>query len=232
MAAALVAMPVQADESAAPESVSTEEAEPVDVKGIVFGHIGDAYEWHITDIGETKLIIPLPVIVYSSTTGWHCFLSSRLEENHGSYEGFSIAPTGSPYEGKLVEHDAAGNEVRLSDYLGKPVVLNFWASWCGPCRMEMPHFQEKQLELEGEIQFLMVNVTTGRETLESAQEFIAGQGYTFPVFYDTEADAAMAYGAYSLPATYFIDAEGYAIAHARGAIDAATLQTGIDMIAE
>lgn len=115
MEAALVAMPVQADESAAPESVSTEEAEPVDVKGIVFGHIGDAYEWHITDIGETKLIIPLPVIVYSSTTGWHCFLSSRLEENHGSYEGFSIAPTGSPYEGKLVEHDAAGNEVRPFD---------------------------------------------------------------------------------------------------------------------
>ena len=115
MAAALVAMPVQADESAAPESVSTEEAEPVDVKDIVFGHIGDAYEWHITDIGETKLIIPLPVIVYSSTTGWHCFLSSRLEENHGSYEGFSIAPTGSPYEGKLVEHDAAGNEVRPFD---------------------------------------------------------------------------------------------------------------------
>ena len=115
MAAALVAMPVLADESAAPESVSTEEAEPVDVKGIVFGHIGDAYEWHITDIGETKLIIPLPVIVYSSTTGWHCFLSSRLEENHGSYEGFSIAPTGSPYEGKLVEHDAAGNEVRPFD---------------------------------------------------------------------------------------------------------------------
>ena len=115
MAAALVAMPVLADESAAPESVSTEEAEPVDVKDIVFGHIGDAYEWHITDIGETKLIIPLPVIVYSSTTGWHCFLSSRLEENHGSYEGFSIAPTGSPYEGKLVEHDAAGNEVRPFD---------------------------------------------------------------------------------------------------------------------
>ena len=57
-------------------------------------------------------------------------------------------------------YDGAGNEVRLSDYLGKPVVLNFWASWCGPCRMEMPHFQEKQLELEGEVQFLMVNVTT------------------------------------------------------------------------
>ena len=64
----------------------------VDVKEIVFGHIGDSYEWHITTWGETHVTIPLPVIVHSSTTGWHVFLSSRLEENGGSYEGFSIAP--------------------------------------------------------------------------------------------------------------------------------------------
>ena len=56
--------------------------------------------WHITDFGETKVIIPLPVIVYSGTTGWHVFLSSRLEENGGSYEGLSIAPEGSKYERK------------------------------------------------------------------------------------------------------------------------------------
>ena len=102
---------------------ATEEAEPVDVKGIVFGHIGDAYEWHITDFGDTHVTIPLPIIVHSSTTGWHVFLSSRLEENHGTYEGFSIAPAGSPYEGKLVEHDAAGNEVRPFDISITKVVL-------------------------------------------------------------------------------------------------------------
>ena len=67
----------------------------VDVKEIVFGHIGDSYEWHITTWGETHVTIPLPVIVHSSTTGWHAFLSSRLEENGGSYEGFSIAPAAS-----------------------------------------------------------------------------------------------------------------------------------------
>ena len=64
---------------------------------------------------RNEVIIPLPVIVYSGTTGWHVFLSSRLEENGGSYEGLSIAPEGSKYEGKLVEHDAAGNEVRPWD---------------------------------------------------------------------------------------------------------------------
>lgn len=87
----------------------------VDVKEIVFGHIGDAYEWHITTWGHTHVTIPLPVIVRSQTSGWHVFLSSRLEENGGAYEGFSIAPAGSPYEGKLVEHDAIGNEVRPLD---------------------------------------------------------------------------------------------------------------------
>ena len=127
-------------------------------------------------------------------------------------------------------YDEAGNEVHLSDYLGKPVVVNFWASWCGPCRMEMPEFQEKHLELGGEVQFLMINMTGGRETVETARDFIAGQGYTFPVLYDTEGDAAVTYGAYALPTTYFIDAEGYAIAQARGAINSEILQAGIDMI--
>jgi len=126
--------------------------------------------------------------------------------------------------------DIDGNEVNLSDYIGKPIVLNFWASWCGPCKMEMPDFHEKYLELGEDVQFLMINVTTGRETLESAYAFIEEQEYTFPVLYDTEMSAAMAYSAYSLPTTYLIDADGYVVAKATGAIDAETLQMGIDMI--
>ena len=128
-------------------------------------------------------------------------------------------------------YDLDGKEVHLSDFFGKPIVLNFWASWCGPCQMEMPDFNEKYLEIGEKVQFLMVNMTDGsRETAESASAFIAEQGYSFPVYYDTDLDAAAVYSVYSLPTTYFIDVEGYTVARATGAISGETLQRGIDMI--
>ena len=128
-------------------------------------------------------------------------------------------------------YDADGNEVRLSDYFGKPIVLNFWASWCGPCKMEMPDFAAKNKELDGAVQFLMINMTDGqRETIETATAFMEDNDLDLPYFFDTESEAAMTYGAYALPTTYFINADGNVIARAQGAIDAATLQQGIDMI--
>lgn len=128
-------------------------------------------------------------------------------------------------------YDLAGNEVNLTDFFGKPIIVNFWASWCGPCQMEMPDFDAAFAAYKEEIEFLIVNMTDGsRETVEKASSFIEEKGYTFPVYYDTKYNAAITYSVSSLPTTYFIDAEGNLIAHARGAIDADTLQRGIDMI--
>ena len=116
-AAGQVANAQEIPATAIPEEAESQGGEnPVDVKGIVFGHIGDSYEWHITTWGDVHVTIPLPVIVYSEISGWHFFMSSRLEENEGSYEGLTIAPAGSRYEGKLVEYDAEGNEVRPWDF--------------------------------------------------------------------------------------------------------------------
>lgn len=108
----LCVLPVKAQGNA---EVQEQKKNTVDVKSIVFGHIGDSYEWHITTWGQTAVIIPLPIIVYSQSSGWHVFLSSRLKENGGTYEGFSIAPEGSKYEGKIVEYNAADEQVRPWD---------------------------------------------------------------------------------------------------------------------
>jgi hypothetical protein len=95
----------------------------------------------------------------------------------------------------------------------------------------MPDFQ-KEFEAQGNnVQFLIINMTDGtQETVATASAYVAQQGYTFPVYYDTASSAAMAYGISSIPTTFFIDAQGYAVAQATGAIDRATLQKGIDMI--
>ena len=128
-------------------------------------------------------------------------------------------------------YDAAGNPVKLSDFRGKPVVLNFWASWCSPCKAEMPDFQ-KEYEAQGEaVQFLIINLTDGKqETVATASAYVAQQGYTFPVYYDTASSAAIAYGIRSIPTTIFSDSDGNVVAKATGAIDRATLQKGIDLI--
>lgn len=131
----------------------------------------------------------------------------------------------------LKTHD--GNTFNLFDTLKEKelVVINIWASWCGPCRSEMPDFNQKYLELGADVHFVMVNVTDGgRETVETASKFIEENGFSFPVFYDTTYEASMTYGAYSLPTSYFLNARGEIVAQAVGSINGETLQRGIDMI--
>ena len=132
---------------------------------------------------------------------------------------------------KLTVYDVDGNTYNLSDFRGKPVILNFWATWCGYCKMEMPDFEEAYQKYGDDIHFLMVNVTDGvQETVEKASEFISEQGFTFPVYYDTEMTAALNYNISGLPVTYLLDAEGEIVAWQQGMVTASTLQTGIDML--
>ena len=128
-------------------------------------------------------------------------------------------------------YDVEGNPHKLSDFQGKPVILNFWATWCGYCEAEMPDFDEKFRQYGDQIHFLMVDVTDGQqETVEKASAFIAERGFTFPVYYDTELQAASAYNTSGLPVTYFLDAEGCFVAWQQGMLTADTLQKGIDIL--
>lgn len=123
--------------------------------------------------------------------------------------------------------DWDGNEVNFSDYAGKPVVLNFWAHWCGPCQMEMPEFNAKYEELEGEVTFLMVHVGAD---MDAGKEKVTEGGYTFPVVFDKDSQAAAFYGVSAFPTSFFIDKEGNLQAYYVGAMDGDLLQQGIDMI--
>ena len=128
--------------------------------------------------------------------------------------------------------DADGNNVSLSDFTGKPVVINFWASWCPPCRAEMPDFEEmyKKYSDQGLV-FMMVNMTDGgRETTDIAKQFLEENGYTFTAYFDVEQSAAYAYGISSIPDSIFIDKEGNVFSAYTGMIDAKTMEKNIEAI--
>ena len=128
-------------------------------------------------------------------------------------------------------YDLEGNPIKLSDFQGKPVLLNFWASWCGPCKMEMPEFQNFFDQYGDQVHFVIVNLTDGaQETVESASSYIAQEGYTFPVYYDTAMEGAYTYGVNAVPVSYFIDAEGNLQAWAQGALSADLLQQGMEIL--
>ncbi|RCX08086.1 thiol-disulfide isomerase/thioredoxin [Anaerobacterium chartisolvens] len=127
--------------------------------------------------------------------------------------------------------DADGNSVNLSDLFGKPIVLNFWASWCPPCKSKMPEFNEVYEEVGEDITFMMVDLADGqRETKEKGAQYVKDQGFSFPVYFDTKQDAVSKYGIASIPTTIFIDKDGYIVTGAEGAIGVKTLQKGIDLI--
>jgi len=127
--------------------------------------------------------------------------------------------------------DKEGNEVHLSDFAGKPVVINFWATWCGPCKSELPAFDEMYQTYGEDMVFLMLNVTDGgRDTVDSVKAFVEENGFSFPVYYDTTLMASAMYGASSIPLTVFILPDGTLAGGYRGAISGETLEQSIQIV--
>ncbi len=125
-------------------------------------------------------------------------------------------------------YDMQGNAVRLSDMKGKPVVVNFWATWCNPCLSELGHFEDMYKKYGDSINFMMVDMTDGgRETAEKVKSFIKNEGYTFPVYLDTKQLAAYTYSVSSIPMTLFINEKGEIVYNYVGAMNARTLENFI-----
>lgn len=123
--------------------------------------------------------------------------------------------------------DKDGNEIMLSDLSGKPIILNFWATWCGYCIQEMPDFEKAYKEYGEEIQFLIVNTDDG---IAKGESFIKDRGYSFPTYYDLEYSAAITYGITGIPRTIAIDKDGFIRYNRSGMIDSSMLESIIETI--
>lgn len=131
----------------------------------------------------------------------------------------------------FIVYDKENNPVKLRDFKGKPIVVNFWASWCGPCRLEMPEFNQIYEKEKDNIVFMMVNATDGiQETKEKATSFIEKEKYSFPVYFDKKIEAVNAYGINGFPTTLFINKDFEVVAAYQSRMSAETLIEYINKI--
>lgn len=130
-------------------------------------------------------------------------------------------------------YDQYGKEHKLSDYKGKTVFLNIWATWCPPCKAEMPHIEELYNEYnKNNEDVIILGVSTpnlGNEGDEKhISKFLKDNEYTFPVVFDNNADLIYGYSIQSFPSTFIIDKEGYVREYVPGAMDKETMKSLIE----
>src|SRR5712691_3815331 len=141
------------------------------------------------------------------------------------------APSSSRPGGARARHDFRlpdvrdpGATVALSDFRGRPVVVNFWASWCVPCRREMPDLEKVYERVKDRVVFLGVDHEDARA---DALQFLAETRVRYPIGYDPEGKVARDYGLFGIPTTLFVDAQGRILERHTGALTAESLRRSI-----
>lgn len=130
--------------------------------------------------------------------------------------------------------DQYGNTHKLSDYKGKTVFLNFWATWCSPCRAEMPDIQKlyESAEAEGENALVVLGVAAPNLENEKSEEeikaFLEENGYTYPVLMDTTGEVFISYGVNAFPTTFMITREGEVFGYASGQLNEETMKSIVE----
>jgi thiol-disulfide isomerase/thioredoxin len=146
----------------------------------------------------------------------------------GDVDRTTAAPANVP---EFTVLDADGAENRLSDHRGKPVVINFWATWCPYCIEELPMFDEAAKTYGDRIDFMIVDcVDAYRETERNAKAYLEENGLTFPAYFDTMGEASALFGASSIPLTVFIHPDGTVMDSYLGAMQQETLQSYLDAL--
>ncbi|PID21862.1 thiol-disulfide oxidoreductase [Sporosarcina sp. P3] len=125
----------------------------------------------------------------------------------------------------------AGETVTLSELKGKKVILNFWATWCPPCKAEMPHMESfySKLTDEDQVELIAINVTESeRLGLSEVETFVDDYGLSFPIPLDKTAEVTHTYGVFSMPTTYMIDTQGRIAQKIIGPLDEKALNELVD----
>lgn len=130
--------------------------------------------------------------------------------------GFTLQALGQP-----------GKTVSLSQYQGKPVIINFWASWCEPCQQETPLLASWYKQQHGHVVMLGLDENDGAT---SAQDFARAKGVTYPIGFDPNVTVASAYGVAGLPQTFFLNAQHHIVDHILGAATKAKLAQGLRLM--
>ena len=130
----------------------------------------------------------------------------------GCLNGRGTSPSDIPAPGRTSAdfqlQSLEGNEVALSDFKGRPVMVNFWATWCGPCRAEMPYIQQLYEDPEWSGQGLVILAVNIGESAATVKRFMEENGLTFTVLLDSDTEVGKLYNAAFIPTTYFIDKDG------------------------
>jgi cytochrome c biogenesis protein CcmG/thiol:disulfide interchange protein DsbE len=150
------------------------------------------------------------------------------------YKGFGSNPrevpfmlNGQPAPAFTLAALDSGQRVTLEQFKGRPVVINFWASWCGPCKMEHPVLEWGQREFGDQAQFLGI---VFEDTEDNARQFLNQYGMSFPQLLDARSTVAVDYGVAGVPETYFIDTRGIIQGKHVGPIDPQSLKNWIDRL--
>lgn len=169
-------------------------------------------------------------VVYTAYNGLTSRYKNNAEDNIVNNQVSKEALDNKEKAQDFMVYDEEMKPVKLSNFEGTPVVLNFWATWCGYCKDEMPYFQEASEKYsDDQVKILMVNMTDGRsETKESAIEYMKSNQYTMKLLLDMDQEVAKEYRVSGIPRTIFIDKNGYIVKDMVGKIDAETLNRNIE----
>jgi thiol-disulfide isomerase/thioredoxin len=129
--------------------------------------------------------------------------------------------------------DLEGKAASLSDNRGKPTLINFWATWCGPCQNELPHFEKAYQSHRNQINFMMVNATMTEPDQKAVQQYVKQKGYTFPVYLDTD-ETSISFDRYhipGIPVTIAVDRQGRVIRKMIGEVSKQQIDQIVEQLA-